>query len=102
MPCRHEVLKLKIRPEDDNRRKLSADDRAEIKDLYERGLISIHGLARQFNVSRRLIQFILGPERQQKVDTKKYYDRDKNNEYKRRNRKHRNELFEKGRLIDEI
>lgn len=101
MPFKHEILKLKIRPEDDNRRKLSEADREEIKELYESGLVSIHGLARQFEVSRRLIQFILFPERQRKVDSKKYYDRDKNNEYKRRNRKHRNELFEKGRLVDE-
>lgn len=101
MPFKHEILKLKIRPEDDKRRKLSASDREYIKDLYESGLVSIHGLARQFKVSKRLIQFILFPERQHKVDNKKYYDRDKNAEYKRRNRKHRNELFEKGRLIDD-
>lgn len=101
MPFKHEILKLKIRPEDDKRRKLSASDREYIKDLYESGLVSIHGLARQFKVSKRLIQFILFPERMHKVDNKKYYDRDKNAEYKRRNRKHRNELFEKGRLIDD-
>lgn len=45
MPFKHEILKLKIRPEDDNRRKLSEADRAEIKDLYESGVVSIHGLA---------------------------------------------------------
>lgn len=101
MPFKHEILKLKIRPEDDKRRKLSASDREDIKDLYESGLVSIHGLARQFKVSKRLIQFILFPERMRKVDSKKYYDRDKNAEYKRRNRKHRNELFEKGRLIND-
>lgn len=100
MPFKHEILKLKIRPEDDKRRKLSESDREYIKDLYESGLVSIHGLARHFKVSKRLIQFILFPERQRKVDSKKYYDREKNAEYKRRNRKHRNELFEKGRLIE--
>lgn len=101
MPLKHEILKLKIRPEDDKRRKLSAADRLEIQRLHESGTVSIRGLAKQFNVSKRLIQFILFPERQHKVDSKKYYDREKNAEYKRRNRKHRNELFEKGRLIDD-
>ena len=52
MLFKHEILKLKIRPEDDNRRKLSEDDREYIKDLYESGLVSIHGLSRQFNDGR--------------------------------------------------
>ncbi len=45
----------------DRRRKLSPQQTAEIRDCF--GHLSTRKAARQFNVSRRLIQFIWYPER---------------------------------------
>lgn len=68
----------------DRRRKLNDLDRSNIKLAYERG-VSINGISRQFKVNKRLIQFILFPERkelnlQHRKDRggwKQYYDKEK-------------------------
>ena len=98
-----ERLKLKIKKTDDKRVKLTAEQKAEIKNSAG---ISIAELARMYNVSRRTIQFILFPERQvenlrlRKLNggSKQYYNTDSNREYMRIHRSHKRELFNKGKL----
>ena len=52
-------------PEKDKRVKLLPEDKEAIKKLYQNGE-SIHGITRKFKVDKRLIQFVLFPERQKR------------------------------------
>lgn len=61
MPYKSE--KIKLSEEQDRRRKLTDEQRKEIKDKYATGLYSQRALAREYNVSRRLIQFITDEEK---------------------------------------
>ena len=60
MPYKSETIKLA--PSQDRRRKLTDEQKEEIKRLYETGLIGQRPLAKQFGVSRGLIQIIVNPE----------------------------------------
>lgn len=79
----------------DRRRRLSDLDKAEIKDWHKNGS-SIHEISRVTGVSRRLIQFILFPERHAKNlsdraesgGSKQYYVRSKHTLAMRRHRAH--------------
>lgn len=51
----------------DRRRKLTEDQKEEIKVLYERGLGSQRSLARKFGVSRSTIAILVNPKRAEKV-----------------------------------
>jgi len=53
--------KIRLSKEQDRRIKLTDKQRIEISELYDLGM-SQHTLAREFKVSRRLINFILFPE----------------------------------------
>lgn len=59
--------KLKLSREQDRRVKLSDDQREEIRKKYETGLYSTRALAREYNVSRRTIQFTCHPERYERA-----------------------------------
>lgn len=60
MPYKSE--KIKLAPTQDRRRKLTDEQKEEIKRLYATGLIGQRPLAKQFSVSRSLIQIIVNPE----------------------------------------
>lgn len=60
MPYKSE--KIKLSPTQDRRRKLTDEQKEEIKRLYATGLIGQRPLAKQFGVSRSLIQIIVNPE----------------------------------------
>jgi len=88
MPYKFETNKIKLNPLDDRRRKLTDEDKKEIKYLYMKNIGGIYHsqryLARRYNVSRRLIIFI-GDEEKLKIHKenckkrgwKKYYDTEK-------------------------
>lgn len=94
-------MSSKIPREYDRRVKLSDEQRAAIKTLHQAGA-SIHELSRLFSVSRRLIQFLLFPERAEKNredyrlrgGSSRYYDRERNTAYARRHRKHKREVMD--------
>lgn len=65
MPYKSE--KIKLSREQDRRIKLSPTQRKEIKEKHATGLYSQRALAREYNVSRRLITFVLDDEKYQKV-----------------------------------
>ena len=60
MPYKSE--KIKLSPTQDRRRKLTDEQKKEIKKLYATGLVGQRPLAKQFGVSRSLIQIIVNPE----------------------------------------
>jgi transposase-like protein len=102
--------KKHIPKEFDKRRKLSDEDKEEIQYRYLKiGGVSQRELAREYGVSRRLIVFIIYPERQienykARVDrggSAIYYEKSKHTEYMRTHREHKNKLYKEGKLIDE-
>jgi len=86
----------------DARIKLTDDDKKRVVELYDTGLWSKHALAREFVVSKRLIQFILNPEvleqnlrrRAETGGSKQYYSADKHKHYMRRHRARKAELIQ--------
>jgi len=95
----------------DRRIKLTDGDREEIRRLYRehgdrvlKGNVgnsySTRGLAKLFGVSRRLIVFVLHPEREKKLRDQvkkekrwnKYYTTEKNREYMRTHREYLRQL----------
>lgn len=107
MPSKVDKLVIKDKRHD-KRVKLTDGDKSIIKSEYETGSISINALARKYGVSKRLIQFILFPERQEKAkkafaDRQKdgrYYSTEKHREYMRKHREHKKGLYEQGHLIE--
>lgn len=106
MPYKFEKMKLKIPPKYDRRRKLTDEQKEEIKELY--GEISQRKLAKIYGVSRRLIQFIGDPSRQARDlelraargGSKIYYDKEKQVAYMRKHRRRKYELYKQGELIE--
>jgi len=105
MPYKNIIFKIKR--EDDSRVKLSEEQRQEIKDLY--GKISQRKLAKAYGVSRRLIIFIGCPEKleQNKIERKLrggstiYYNKDKQRDYMKKHRHHKQALYLQGKLEGE-
>ena len=54
-------MKLKLSETQDRRRKLTDDQKEEIKRIYESGVCGTRPLANQFGVSRSTIQVIVNP-----------------------------------------
>ena len=86
----------------DRRIKLSTEDIAEIKRLHATG-ISIHKLSKIYNVSRRLIQFRIYPERYKRAreirkkngEDGRYYNKEYNTEAQIEHRNYKRELLKK-------
>lgn len=99
MPYKIDTLKIKLPRDKDRRIKISDAQRQEI--INSKGKISIHELSRLYGVSRRLIQFILYPERlelnkkdrQDRGGSKQYYNKDKNTKAVRETRRYRQEVL---------
>lgn len=64
MPYKSE--KIKLPPEKDRRRKLTDDQREQIKRIYTTGVCGMRPLAKQFGVSKKTIQLIVKPEAKQR------------------------------------
>lgn len=90
----------------DKRVKLSDGDREGIREEYACGNISQNGLAKKYGVSKRLIQFVLNPDKQEiarkqfleRQKDGRYYNKDKHREYMKEHRGHKKELYIKGLL----
>lgn len=102
MPYRSEKIRI-AGTKNDRRVKLTEQDKADILELTG---MSIRGIARMYGVDKRLIQFILYPERKAKnlLDRKNrggsmaYYDKDKQKEYMKKHRHYKHELYKKGEI----
>lgn len=60
MPYKSE--KIKLTETQDRRRKLTSEQRKEIKELYGTGFYSLNGLAKKFEVSKKTILLIVNDE----------------------------------------
>lgn len=108
MPYKFDTDKKLIPKNHDKRRKLSDEDKNDIKQLYDRGSFSQRELARLYNVSRRLIQFIIDPNkhaenlerRKERGGSSVYYDKDLQRVYMKKCRDHRKQLNNNNILLD--
>ena len=91
----------------DRRQKLTPEQRAEIFHRYMTEDVSQRQLAREYGVSRRLITFIVNPEREKrnrellnKRKAKGMYkpDRKKHTEIIREYRRYKQKLFKEGKI----
>lgn len=89
-------------PEQYNRRiKLTASNKEKIKDIYNRKKMSIHAIARLYGVSKRLIQFVIFPDRVEKNKelrairggSKRYYDRERNRLAQKDTRNYKQKIY---------
>lgn len=103
MPYKSE--KIKLDPSQDRRRKLTDEQKREIRMIYESGVCGMRPLAKQFGVSRSTIQIIVNQQRAASVKARaKEHWRD----YKpskeewaatiREHRHYKQELYLKGEL----
>lgn len=107
MPRKSDSISIN-NPKLDKRVKLTDEDRVNIVEDYATGLISQRGLAEKYGVSRRLIQFVLDPEKKERAQAQfnerqkdgRYYDKDKHSAYMKDHRDHKKELYKQG-LIGE-
>ena len=68
MPYKTE--KMKLPPELDRRRKISDEQKEEIKHKYATGLYSLNGLAKEYGVSKKSILLIVNPNSKRKNDAR--------------------------------
>ncbi|MBO5828871.1 MAG: hypothetical protein J6R59_10540 [Paludibacteraceae bacterium] len=106
MPYKSEKIKLKGLQ--DRRKRLTDEQREEIKELYSTGLYSLNGLANQYNVSKKTILLIVNKESAEKAkEYRKEHWREwqrKGEEWNETVRKHRaykQELYKNGHLKEE-
>ena len=91
----------------DRRVKLTDEDKELIRKISKEENLSQRELARKFNVSRRLIQYVLDPEkltenkriREERGGSKQYYDKEKHREYMKDHRRYKQDLYIKGEII---
>lgn len=105
MPYKSE--KLRLSGLQDRRRKLTDEQKEEIRSLYAAGKGSQRALASRYGVSRSCIQLLVNPTRaaavKQRVKEhwKDYTDRDALTKATRDLRRYKQELYLKGELTEE-
>lgn len=93
-----------IPPELDRRIKIQKSEHPNIKLLHSQG-VAIRAIARQYNVNKRTIAFILFPERQKTMykarvargGSMQYYDKDKWREVMKEHRHYKSTVFGKNK-----
>ena len=106
MPYKSEKIKLKGLQ--DRRKKLTDEQREEIKELYSTGLYSLNGLAKVYEVSKKTILLIVNKDsaeraKEYRKEHWKEWQRtgEEWNETVRRYRKYKQELYKQGLLTEE-
>jgi hypothetical protein len=100
--------KIKLTGLQDRRKKLTDEQKHEIREIYKTQKVGTRILAKQFGVSRTLIQIIVNPEIaekrriRQKEHWQEYSDRKKLTESVRKLRQYKQELYLKGELKENI
>lgn len=104
MPYKSE--KLKLPPNKDRRRKLTDEQKEEIRKIYATGICGTRPLAEKFGVSRSLIQIVVNPAiaEKKKQRMKEHWrdyrpNKEEWNKIKREHRKYKQSLYLKGELI---
>ena len=103
MPYKSE--KIKLNEKQDRRKRLTDDQRKEIKELYGTGCYSLNGLAKRFEVSKKTILLIVNEESAEKAKQyRKEHWREwqrvgeEHNEAIKKTRRYKQELYLKGEL----
>lgn len=106
MPYKSEKIKLKGLQ--DRRKKLTDEQREEIKKLYSTGCYSLNGLAKRFEVSKKTILLIVNKDsaekaKQYRKENWKEWQRtgEEWNEIVRKTRRYKQELYKEGKLRDD-
>jgi transposase len=102
MPYKFQTEKLLIPQSYDKRRKLSEEDKIDIRSMSRKGY-SQRELARMYNVSRRLIQFVINPQsleenkerRKERGGSAQYYDKETHTLAVRKHRNYKKDLYYK-------
>lgn len=97
------VDELRTGKEHDGRRRLTDEEKEDVKRLHKAGQ-SIHSLSRDYGVSRRLVQFLIYPERLEIVNYpghwSKYYDKEKHRRSMAKHRAKKKQLFNASQNMD--
>jgi DNA invertase Pin-like site-specific DNA recombinase len=103
MPYKSE--KMRLSEKQDRRRKLTAEQKVEIKNLYETGAGSLQALADLYGVSKKTVLLIVNPISKQKNDERlksvwrQYQQKGEEwNKVVREHRRYKQTLFLKGEL----
>lgn len=106
MPYKSEKIKLK--ETQDRRRKLTTEQREEIKEMYSTGGYSLNDLARMYEVSKKTVLLIVNKESSERA---KEYRKEHWKEWQRsskerteairKTRKYKQELYLSGELTEE-
>ena len=106
MPYKSE--KIKLQGLQDRRKRLTDEQRKEIKDLYGTGCYSLNGLAKRFDVSKKTILLIVNKDsaekaKQYRKEHWKEWQRtgEEHNEAIKKTRKYKHELYKHGELKEE-
>ena len=106
MPYKSE--KIKLNEKQDRRKRLTGEQREEIKELYATGLYSLNGLAKRFEVSKKTVLLIVNEEsakraRQYRKDHWREWQRvgEEHNKAINNTRRYKQELYLKGELKEQ-
>ena len=106
MPYKSEKIKLKGLQ--DRRKRLTDEQREEIKKLYGTGSYSLNGLAKKFNVSKKTILLIVNKDSAERAKQyRKEHWKDwhrtgkEHNEAMKSTRRYKYQLYKDGKLKDE-
>lgn len=106
MPYKSE--KIKLQETQDRRRKLTSEQREEIKNLYSTGCYSLNDLAKQYNVSKKTVLLIVNKEsaeraREYRKENWREWQRvgKEHAEAIRKTRKYKQQLYQEGKLKEE-
>lgn len=106
MPYKHVEMKL-VGTSFDARVKLTEQQREEIRKQHRAGT-SQRELARSFKVSRRLISFIIYPDRladnlrrrAERGGSKQYYVKEKHTKYMKKHRRRKQKIYVSKKVLD--
>lgn len=97
MPYKSEKIKLKGLQ--DRRKRLTDEQRKEIKGLYETGCFSLNDLAKRFDVSKKTILLIVNEESAERV---KQYRKEHWKEWQRKGEEHNKAIMNTRRYKQEL
>lgn len=104
----YKIEKIKLKGLQDRRKKLTDEQRNEIKELYGTGCYSLNGLAKRFNVSKKSILLIVNEKsaeraKQYRKENWKEWQgtKEEHREAIKKTRRYKHQLYKDGKLKDE-
>ena len=104
----YKIEKIKLKGLQDRRKKLTDEQRKEIKELYGTGCYSLNGLAKRFNVSKKTILLIVNEnsaERAKQYRKENWREwqgtKEEHREAIKKTRYYKHQLYKEGKLKDE-